>query len=453
MSSPRMTWFTFAIVTICNLVVSAAQAPGLSLRHRPDLVEPVAERVDEMITGLVATYKEIHASPELSLAESVTATRIAAKLREIGYGVTTGIGGHGVVGILSNGVGPTLLIRCDLDALPVTEETGLPYASKVVVQREDGSHVGVMHACGHDIHQAVMIGTAEILHDLKDQWRGTLVLIGQPAEEVGKGARMMIGDGLFDRFPKPDYAVSLHVSADLPAGSISYRPGRAFANVDTVEIVIHGRGGHGSRPEETEDPIVAAAAIVMNLQTLVSRRISPIDPAVVTVGAIHAGTKANIIPNTAKLQITVRSFTSEVRQQLLDGIRQLATDTAKAMGCSRPPDVILKDEFTPACFNDEDLATGAARVFRELLGEEFVTLGHQHMGGEDFGQYARTLKIPGFMYRLGSVNREQYEASRAPGGTALPPIHSSTYAPDPEPTIRTGVKSMCALALSLLDRP
>lgn len=408
--------------------------------------------VDEALPGLVETYQSLHANPELSLEEQKTAALVARTLEEAGYRVMTGIGGHGVVGVLENGDGPTLLIRGDMDGLPITETTGLPYASRVTTERPDGTSVGIMHGCGHDVHVANLLGTARLLADLRDRWRGTLVILGQPAEEVGKGARMMIEDGLFSKIPRPDHAIALHVDAGLPAGQIGWISGWAAANVDSVDITIHGRGGHGARPHQTVDPIVAAAHLVTALQTIVSRRVNPADPAVVTVGSFHAGAKHNVIPDSAHLQLTVRSYSDGVRDLLLDSIRQLATDTCVSFGCPKPPDVTIKDEYTPAMYNDPALVASAVEVFEGFLGKENVIEMVPAMGGEDFGRYHRAQGMPAFQFRLGSIDPAHVrEAER--GGAALPSLHSSLYAPEPEATLATGVGATSRLALSLLGTP
>jgi hippurate hydrolase len=309
-----------------------------------------------------------------------------------------------------------------------------------------------MHACGHDLHTAGLVGTARLLADLRDTWKGTLVIVGQPAEEIGKGAQMMIEDGLFSRIPMPDYAIALHVEAGLPAGQIGWTAGWAAANVESVDITIHGRGGHGARPHETVDPIVTAAHLVTALQTIVSRRVNPSDPAVVTVGSIHGGSKHNVIPDSVQLQLTVRSYSDTVRELLLASVRQLATDVCRSFGCPTPPDVAVKDEYTPAMYNDPELTARAVPVFEAFLGSENVTAMAPAMGGEDFGRYHREKGFPAFMFRLGSVAPDVFEAA-AKGGEPLPSLHSSRYAPDPEPTLATGIGALSRLALALLDEP
>ncbi|MCH8851145.1 MAG: amidohydrolase [Planctomycetes bacterium] len=284
--------------------------------HSASDASSVAKWLDQNIQDLLKTYKHLHANPELSLQEVKTAALLAESFKRDGYEVTTGVGGTGVVAVMTNGDGPTVLIRGDMDALPIIEETGLDYISKVRVSKDDGTKVGVMHACGHDVHSTMLMGTARLLSELRTQWRGRIILVAQPAEEIGQGARMMIEDGLFERFPKPDFCIALHVQHNLPVGHIGYTSGWAFANVDSVDITVFGRGGHGARPNMAVDPIVAAAHLITSLQTIVSRRLDPLERAVITVGSIHGGSKHNIIPNEVKLQLTVRSYTDEVRKQL-----------------------------------------------------------------------------------------------------------------------------------------
>jgi len=424
---------------------------------RRDLDEAEERRVDEWVAAhlesLLAVYRDLHARPELSLEEKETAAFVADFLEDEAYRVETGIGGHGVIGVLRNGQGPTLLVRGDMDGLPVVEETGLAYASRVTVRQSEGVVVGTMHACGHDMHVANLLGTARLLASLRAHWRGTLVILAQPAEEIGVGASMMIEDGLFDRIPRPDHALALHVSDELPAGSIGSVSGWAAANVDSIDVTIFGRGGHGARPHQTVDPIVISAQLVTALQTLVSRRVDPTEAAVVTVGSIHGGTKHNVIPDEVVLQLTVRSYREGVRRVLLDGIAELARGTCEALGCAKPPEIRVKEDYTPAMYNDPDLAGHAVELFEDLLGTEKVSSIRATMTGEDFGQYSRQGGFPGFLYRLGSVNEERWRASRGEGGEPLPSLHSSRFAPDAAPTLETGMRSMARLALSLLAAP
>jgi hippurate hydrolase len=413
----------------------------------------VAQWLDQRNPDLVKAYKHFHANPELSFQELKTAALIGKELDKAGYEVTTGVGRTGVVAVLKNGEGPTLLIRGDMDALPIIEETGLDYASKVLVKQPDGTEVGAMHACGHDVHCTMLFGIGPLLADLREHWSGTVVLIAQPAEEIGRGSRFMIEDGLFERFPKPDICLSLHVMHKLPIGTVGLTSGWAFANVDSVDITIYGKGGHGARPHSSVDPIVTAAHVITQLQTIVSRRLAPVDPGVITVGSIRGGTKHNIIPDEVKMQLTVRSYTDEVRRTLLDGIRQVTTDTCRTFQCPKDPLVeVDEEEFTPAAYNDPDLTEAAAGLFRELLGEENVFEMPQTMGGEDFGRFARHLGVPGLQYRIGTVSRESWEASQEPGADPLPSLHSAKYYPLPEPTVRLSVESMANLALALLAK-
>ncbi|MGE3182159.1 MAG: amidohydrolase [Phycisphaerae bacterium] len=440
--------------TQCFLQKPATVALVALLTWSTAYAQSVQKMIDEFVQGRlpewVSLYKELHQHPELSLEESESAARIAARLRALEFTVVEKLGGNGVVGLLKNGDGPCVMIRGDMDALPVVEETGLPYASAVRVTREDGSTVGVMHACGHDVHQTCLLASAETLAKLRDQWQGTLMILAQPAEEIGAGARMMIEDDVFKKTVKPDYCLALHVSSAVPAGFVTYTPGWALANVDSVDITVFGRGGHGSRPNETVDPIVAASHVVVALQTIVSRRLEPTEPGVVTVGSFHAGSKHNIIPDEARLQLTVRSYGEETRKLLLDSIRQITRDTCKALGCEREPEIIIRDhEFTPSTYNDPDLSARAANIMERVVGNEKVTTTKPVMGGEDFGRYAATLEVPGFIFWLGSVPQERYDASLQENGAPLPSIHSSRYYPDPEPTIETGVRCMTAIALDL----
>ena len=447
-------------VTLASFAAAPASAeagqpprPRVSVEVRPGDHDLVDDWLREALPGLVERYRQLHAHPELSLVETETAAFVAEALEAASYRVTRGVGGNGVVGVLANGIGPSLLIRGDMDALPVTEETGLAYASKARSQRPDGTQVGVMHACGHDVHTTGLVAVARFLAAVRPAWEGTVVIVAQPAEELGKGARMMIEDGLFELFPAPDYTLALHVESSLPAGRIGFVNGWAAANVDSVDIQIRGRGGHGARPHKTVDPIVTAAHLITALQTLVSRRIDPVNPAVVTVGSIHGGSKHNVIPDVVDLQLTVRSYSDLVRAQLLDGIRQLAVDTCKAFQCPEPPRVRVKDEFTAAMYNDPELVRAAVGVFRGFLSPDDIVELPAAMTGEDFGRYARKLGVPGFLFRLGSVEVGQWEASLRPGATPLPSLHSSRYAPDPAPTLETGVAAMSRLALALLRRP
>ncbi len=418
------------------------------------IIQKLNTLVDQELSYLFDLYKYLHANPELSYHEVNTAKRIAKELRDLGFDVTEGVGGHGVVAIMKNGEGPTVMVRADLDALPVQEQTGLPYASKVRTKDEQGNEVYVMHACGHDMHMTSLIGTARVLSQLKDYWRGTLMMIGQPAEERGGGARAMLADGLFERFPRPNYALALHVSASLPAGTIGYREGYALANVDAVDITIRGAGGHGAYPHRTKDPVVLAAQTILALQTIVSREIAPIEPAVVTVGSIHGGTKHNIIPDEVHLQLTLRSYSDEVRNHTIEAIKRITRGLAMAAGVpeDRMPIVTVADEYTPATYNDPELTLRLAEVLKQSLGESNVIHTEPVMGGEDFGRYGRVEpRIPICIFWLGTVDPAKIEESKKTG-KPLPSLHSSLYAPVPEPSIRTGVRAMATSVLELLKK-
>ncbi|MFY9621871.1 MAG: amidohydrolase [Pyrinomonadaceae bacterium] len=418
--------------------------------------------VDRELPQLVSTYKALHAAPELSYYETKTSAFLAQQLRALGYEVTENVGkytrpewkGYGVVAVMKNGAGPTVLVRSDMDALPVEEKTGLPYASSVKTKNDAGQEVSVMHACGHDVHMTTLLGTAKMLAQLKDQWRGTLVLIGQPAEETVGGAKAMLADGLYSRIPRPDFTLTFHSGADLEAGKISYTPGYAMANSTSVEITIRGLGGHGSRPESTKDPIVLAAQTILALQTIVSRETSPLDPAVVTVGSIHGGAKSNIIPDEVKLQLTVRSYKEDVRKRILASIERITKNTAAAAGIpeDRAPIVkVSETEYTPATYNDPQLTERLARVFEKTLGAGNVVNGPPVMAAEDFGRFSLDQQIPSALFWLGTVDPAKVEESRKTG-KPLPSLHSSLFAPVPEPTLRGGVKAMTAAVLDLMKK-
>lgn len=403
---------------------------------------------------LLDLYKYLHANPELSLMETKTAAYLGQRFEEMGFEVTQEVGGTGVVAILENGDGPTVMIRADMDALPVKEQTGLPYASTIMTKDYEGNEVPAMHACGHDVHMTVLMGTAEKLIGEKDNWSGTLMMILQPAEELGQGARDMLADGLFERFPRPDYNLALHDNAALAAGEVGIVPGYALANVDSVDITVYGVGGHGAYPHTTKDPVVLASQIVTALQTIVSREISPLEPAVVTVGSIHGGTKHNIIPNEVKLQLTLRSYTQEVRQQTIDSIERLVAGLGEAYGLpeGKMPVVKLKDEFTPAAYNNPELANRMIPVIGEAIGADNVKKIKPVMGGEDFGRFGQVEpKIPSLIFWLGAVNPDEI-AEAAKTGQTLPSLHSPFFAPDAQPTLKTGVDAMTAAAMDLLAK-
>lgn len=397
--------------------------------------EPLRKAVEAEVPALVELYKWFHQNAELSLKEVRTSAKFGAEVEAAGWKVTSGIGGHGVVAVLANGDGPTVLARIDTDGLPVKEETGLPYASTSEA----------MHACGHDTHLAIGVGLARALAKLRDRWKGTVVLIGQPAEELGLGAKMMIEDPNFKKaFPgKPVACLSVHDYPDA-AGTVAICPGFATANVDSIDITIFGRGGHGAWPQQTVDPIVIAAETVLALQTIVSRKIAPGVKAVVTVGSIHGGTKHNIIPDEVKLQLTVRSYEEETRKKLLDEIRHIAVSTAATHRAPKPPEVKMDDTYTPAGWHDPGLSERLKGVFGRLLGADKVKVAEPMMGGEDFSRWSRHYQVPGLQFRVGAANPAMF-----PGGV-VPGLHSSKWAADPEPTVRTGTLALARACLDLL---
>jgi len=403
--------------------------------------------------NLMNLYEDLHQNPELSYKEFETAKKLSILLGDLGYEVTEGVGGNGVVASLKNGPGKTVLIRADMDGLPVKEKTGASYASKKKSTNQVGQEVFTMHACGHDIHMTVLLGTAEYLIQNKEKWSGHLILVLQPAEEVSGGARNMIKDGLFKKWPRPDFNLALHVSADIQAGKIGYLPGWAMANVDSVDILVRGIGGHGAYPHKTIDPIVLSAQIITNLQTIVSREISPIEPAVITVGSIHGGTKHNVIPNEVKLQLTLRSYTDEVRNKTINSIKRISRALAEAAGVPKElyPIVSLKDEYTPAVFNNPALVDKLQASFEKSIGIENITKTSPVMGGEDFGMYGREEPIiPTALFWLGAVNKSVYEKAKKDNIT-LPSLHSDLFLPDAKPAINTGVLAMTNAAIDLFN--
>jgi len=443
---------TNVAIGIFLLVALSGRAADPKDGKLADRVAAVDEKLAPEMGSLVDLYKDFHSHPELSLKEERSSAQVARAARALGFEVTEKVGGTGVVAVLKNGPGPTVLVRADMDALPIVEQTGLPYASRVMTRDRTGREVGVMHACGHDVHMTCWIGVARVLSGLKDRWSGTLVMVGQPAEEIGAGARLMLADGLYKRFPKPDYCLALHADALLEAGHIHYTEGLAMANVDTVEIVIKGRGGHGAAPHLTVDPIVIAAKLVLDLQTIVGREMNPIDPGVVTVGSIHGGTKANIIPNDVKLQITVRSTKDATRKLILEAIQRKAKAAAASANAPEPEFTLMNDEFTPKLENNPELTRKTIALFEEVLGKDRIHTRPTIMGGEDFSRFSLNGEIPVFMYFLGSVAPDRVAASKKEGGKPLPGGHTDGYYPLPEPTIRTGVKTMSLAVLNLMGK-
>ena len=444
MSKPTL----LCALVVCLSLNTFAQQPALDAMIERDL------------PALLSTYKSLHTTPELSHREEKTSAFVAGELRKLGFTVTEHIGqyqnaqwsGYGVVGVLKNGPGPTVLVRTELDALPVEEKTGLPYSSQVKTKNDAGVDVNVMHACGHDIHMTSFLGTAKLLVELKNSWHGTLVMVGQPAEETGDGANAMLRDEMYTRFPKPDFAIALHDKPELETGKVGYTPGYAMASATSIDIKIRGIGGHGSAPENTKDPIVTAAQVVMALQTIVSRENSPLDPAVVTVGSIHGGTRYNIIPDEVNLQLTVRTYKPEVRQRILTSIERIVKGVALTAGIpeDRAPTVKVS-EGTNSTYNDPQLLERLAGAFKQALGEENVVKVPPIMASEDFGYFSLDQKIPATIFWLGASDPQKVKQSRETG-VPLPGLHSALFAPVPEPTLRTGVKAMTSAVLELMKK-
>ncbi len=431
------------------LLASAAFAVTVVPANANDLRTAIAEDMPD----LMELYRDLHANPELSFQEVETAAKLAKRARALGFEVTEQVGKTGVVAVMRNGDGPTVMLRADMDGLPLVEKTGLPFASKRTAIPASGVETGVMHACGHDTHMTAWISAAQLLSERKDQWSGTLVMILQPAEELGEGALAMLEDGLYTRFPKPDYVLGFHDAAQFPAGMIGYSPGYALANVDSVDITVPGIGGHGAYPHTTKDPVVLASAIVMKLQTLVSRESSPLDPAVVTVGSFHAGYKHNIISDEAKLQLTVRSYSDESRQLLLDGIKRIARGEAIAAGMpeDRMPTVTVQDPYTPSTYNTPEFTESVMAGLKTRFGDERVMKVPSVMGGEDFGQFYRADpdNIESLIFWVGGVPQDQFDKAQA-GEGELPSLHSPFWAPDAEKVVGTAAEAMVATTLDLL---
>ena len=438
------TVLLLCLAAVCGRAQSAAPVREL-----------VQSQVAQEYASLFDLYKHLHSHPELSFQEVQSAARVAEELRKAGCEVTTGVGKGGVVGVLRNGGGRTVLLRADMDALPVKEQTGLPYASRVTVKDLRGNEVPVMHACGHDIHMTWLVGAARVLAKLKDRWQGTVVFVGQPAEEAVGGALGMLADGLYERFPRPDCCLALHDDAELVVGKVGYFPGYFCANIDSVDITVRGVGGHGAYPHKSKDPVVLAAQIVLALQTIVSREVEPGDPAVVTVGTIRGGTRRNIIPDEVQLQLTVRSYSEEARRQTLEAIKRIARGQGLSAGLpeDRLPEVKLAEDHTPALYNDPTLTERLAGALIGWLGETNVVRDKPSMGGEDFAEFGRTApKVPICMMSVGGVSAEAAKESLQ-SGKPLPSLHSPFWAPVPEPSIKTGVTTFVACVLELLGQP
>jgi amidohydrolase len=408
---------------------------------------PSAEQVNTIYPEIESLYFDLHRTPELAMHEQQTAAKLAERMKALGYEVTTGVGGTGIVAVLRNGKGPTVLLRTDMDALPIEEATGLPYASHVVVKSDSETSIPVMHACGHDIHMASWIGTAKLMATNRDRWHGTLILIGQPAEETGEGAPAMIKDGLLTRFPKPDFALAIHDSANQPVGQVGFVPGYAFASADSVDITIYGRGGHGGRPQSTIDPVVIAARTVLALQTIVSRETNPLDPVVITVGTIHGGTKNSIIPDEVKLQLTVRTYKPEVQKRVLASIERVAKGEAMAGNAPKDP-LVNVIHAANAMYNDPELTKRLVATLRGVLGQANVVEVEPTMVFEDFAEF-NLAGIPSADFLVGAVEPGKFAAAQQ-SGAPLPQLHSAAWAPDYAPTIKTAMTVETTELLELL---
>jgi hippurate hydrolase len=450
MKKMKALWFSIVLIFILAPALGIAQQTSQSL-------------ADAELQSLLGIYKDLHTHPELSGYEERTAALVAKELRATGCQVTEHLGkyenskhtAYGVVGVMKNGDGPTVLVRTDMDALPVKEETGLPYASNVVAKNDDGKEVAVMHACGHDTHMAAFIGTARVLGKLKDQWHGTILFVAQPAEEIGTGARALLKDGLYDRFGKPNFALCFHDKADIAAGHIGVTEGYTSANVDSVDVTVRGVGGHGAYPHKLKDPIVLAAQMINAWQTIVSRENNPLDPVVVTVGSIHGGTKHNIIPDEVKMQLTVRTYKPQVRERVLADIARIAKGCAAAAGIPAelaPIVNVPRDVVAVAAYNNPDLTKRLVAVWKKALGDNNVEMVDPTMGGDDFSEYSLPdHSIPAVYAHFGAVDPAKIAESKQTG-KELPTLHSSKFAPVPEPTIRTAIIGMTTAVLDLMKK-
>jgi hippurate hydrolase len=429
---------------ILSCAALAAQAPPAVW------TTPTVAEVDAIYPDVEALYMDLHRNPELAFQETQTSAKIAARLKALGFDVTTGVGRTGVVGVLRNGAGPTVMLRTELDALPVEEKTGLPFASTAVGRNSAGQTVPVMHACGHDIHMAALVGTARLMAERRDRWRGTLVMVGQPAEEAGGGAAAMLNDGLFTRFPRPDFAIALHDDDTMPAGTIGYHAGYFRSMADNVTITVYGRGGHAAMPHNTVDPVVLAARVVLSLQTIVARENNPIDPVVITVGSIHGGTQANVIPDEVRLQLSVRTYTREVRARTFAAIRRIAKGEADSAGAPREPLVEFAEGSNGPVYNDPALTGRIAAALKKHLGDDKAIEMPQKMTSEDFVEYGLA-GVPSLLMHIGAVDPVKLNASRQ-GAAPVPPPHSPGWAPEREPTIKGAIRAEVTALLELLGR-
>ena len=435
---------------VARSVVALVTACTLSAQTGTRWTTPSPAEIDAIFPDVDALYVDLHRSPELAFQEVQTAGKLAARLKALGFDVTTGVGKTGVVGILKNGAGPTVMLRTELDALPVEEKTGLPFASTVVTKNAAGQTTPVMHACGHDLHMAAWAGTARLMAEHRDRWSGTLMMVAQPAEEGLGGARAMLTDGLFTRFPKPDFALSMHDDDTMPAGTIGYHAGLFRAMSDTVTITVYGRGGHGAMPHNTIDPIVLASRIVLSLQTIVSRENNPVEPIVITVGSIHGGTQANVIPDEVRLQLSVRTYTDEVRARTFAAIRRVAKGEATSAGAPKEPLVETPERGNPPVYNDPVLTTRLAGALQKGLGDTVVVEMPAKMTSEDFSEYGLA-GVPSALLHIGAVHPSKLAAARQ-NGIPVPAPHSPEWAPEREPTLKGAIRAETTALLELLPR-
>jgi len=436
----RLRWLS-ALGSGLVAVVVAVHMPVAAQRN-------ATSDIDAIYPDIETLYKDLHRNPELAFQETQTVAKLSARLKALGYDVTTGVGKTGIVAIMKNGAGPTVMLRTELDALPVAEKTGLPFASTVTTKNTAGQMVPVMHACGHDIHMSAWAGTARIMAEHKDRWRGTLMLVGQPAEETLGGAVAMLEDGLFKRFPRPDFALSIHDDDTMPSGTIGYHAGLFRAMSDRVEITVYGRGGHAAMPHNTIDPVVLASRIVLSLQTIVSRENNPADPVVITVGSIHGGTQGNVIPDEVKMELSVRTLTAQVRTRTLAAIRRIAKGEADAAGAPREPLVTAPAAAPPPVVNDPALISRLAAALKTSLGTEHVVEMPTKMTSEDFAYYGAA-GVPAALLHIGAVSPAKLEQSRKTG-TPVPAPHSPEWAPEHEPTLKGAIRAEVAALLELL---
>lgn len=436
-----------------TLAAASALALGLAAPAQAQ-ADGLRQAIAAEMPGLLTIYRDLHQHPELSFQEIRSGKVMADAARKAGFTVTEKVGRTGVVAVLKNGPGPTVMIRADMDALPVVEQTGLPFASKARGMAA-GGETGIMHACGHDTHMTAWIAVARLMAARKADWSGTLVMIGQPAEETGEGAKAMLDDGLYTRFPRPDYVLAFHDMSAVPAGKITYASGPAMANVDSVDIEVKGVGGHGAAPHTTRDPIVLASAIVMRLQTLVSRENNPVEPAVVTVGSFHSGSRYNIISDSARLQLTVRSFTDEQRARLKEGIERVARGEAIASGlpADKMPVIAFGVEHTPSLINEPGFTAQVMEPLKERFGAERVEIAPPIMPGEDFARYRRAdpANIQSVLFWVGGEDPAKIAAA-AKSGETLPSLHSPFWAPDAEKVIGTAAEALTSAAMRLMPR-